>query len=296
MKLTHVLLLGLFAQTAFADTSPVAPSQSEQKVIGYLGLGVDVITPQLRAVLPKEIPADQGLVVTSFPKNSPAADEGLKVHDVLLSYDDKPIKDPATFIQWIRDDQPNSEVSLKILRQGKEKTLNIEIASQPVVAPVNAQAPRAAMPAMMGQPQQPMVAYPVPGYMGQAPAMYPPAQMYPRQTPMYNMAPAAPQNGAVAGTAPPGKDFDGLAIRKIGQDVYEASIGFVDASGQKQRRAYQGNRQQLYTQVLNARDLPQGARQQLLFAIGPRQQQQNNNFFGMPMNGFTPNKWFNGWR
>lgn len=300
MKLTHVFLLALLTQSAFADSMPKV--QPDKNIVGYLGLGVDVISPQLRAVLPKSIPVDQGLVVTSFPKNSPAADEGLKVHDVLLAYDDKPIKDPATFIQWIRDDQPKSEVVLKVLRQGKEKTLNIEIGSQPVVDPAKAQGSQAMMPPM-GQPQQRMAGYPypVPGYTGQAPVGYPPAQMYPQQAPTYNVAPqnaqqampAAPQ-GAPA-SVPPGKDYEGLAIRKIGQDIYEASIGFVDASGQKQRRAYKGNRQQLYAQVLNARDLPQATRQQLLFAIGPRQQ-QNNNFFGMPMNGFTPNKWFNGWR
>lgn len=299
MKLTHVFLLALFTQSAFADSTPAA--QPDKKVIGYLGLGVDVVSPQLRAVLPKNIPADQGLVVTSFSKTSPAAEEGLKIHDVLLAYDDKPIKDPAAFIQWIRDDQPKTDVVLKVLRQGKQKTLNIEIGSQPVIQAVNVQTPQQMMPAN-GQ-QQRMTGYPVPGQAGQAPVGYPPAQTYPQHAPMYNVAPptnqqfmpVAPQ-GTPASAPPPGKDYDGLAIRKIGQDIYEASIGFVDASGQKQRRAYKGNRQQLYAQVLNAIDLPQATRQQLLFAIGPRQQQQNNNFFGMPMNGFTPNKWFDGWR
>ncbi|CAA6820649.1 MAG: Unknown protein [uncultured Thiotrichaceae bacterium] len=289
MKLTHVFLLALFTQSAFADSTPT--TQPDKKVIGYLGLGVDVVSPQLRAVLPKNIPADQGIVVTSFSKISPAAEEGLKVHDVLLAYDNKPISDPAAFIQWIRDDQPKTDVVLKVVRQGKEKTLNIEIGSQPaVVESVKAQASRPMMPSM-GQ-QQRMTGYPVPGYTVQPPVGYPPVQMYPPAT--QQIMPMAPQS--TPAVAPPGKDYEGLAIRKIGQDIYEASIGFVDSSGQKQRRAYKGNRQQLYAQVLNAKDLPQATRQQLLFAIGPRQQQQNNNFFGMPMNGFTPNKWLNGWR
>lgn len=310
MKLTHVFLLALFSQTAFAETPPA--NQVDKKVIGYLGLGVDVVSPQLRAVLPKNIPADQGLVVTSFAKVSPAAEEGLKVHDVILSYDDKPVKDPATFIQWIRDDQPARDVVFKVLRSGKEKTLNIEIGSQPLVAPVRTQVPQAMMMPPMGYAPQNMPAaypYPVPGYASQAPMAFPPVQTYPQQAPSYNAVQNAPQNMPVAVTAPatpqnapavapPGKDYDGLAIRKIGGDVYEASIGFVDAAGQKQRRVYQGNRQQLYAQVMSAQDLPQATRQQLMFAIGPRQPQQNNKFLGMPMpmNDFTPNKWFNGFR
>lgn len=292
MKLSHIVLLALFAQTAFANTPP--QPQVDKKVIGYLGLGVDVISPQLRAVLPKEIPADQGLVVTSFPKNSPAAEEGLKVHDVLLAYDDKVIKDPAAFIQWIRDDEPKTDVVLKVLRHGKEKVLNIEIGSQP--AKEQSKAPQSTMPqpGSMMQPQQGMTAYPVPGYSGQAPAAYPPAQMnQQQQAPAYNVVPNTQQGMPVAA---PGKDFDGLAIRRIGQDIYEASIGLVDASGQKQRRAYRGNRDQIYAQVMNAQDLPIATRQQLLFAIGPRQPQQTDKFFGMPMQGFTPDRWFNGWR
>lgn len=290
MKLTHIFLLALLTQTAFAESAPNV--QPDKKVIGYLGLGVDVISPQLRAVLPKYIPADQGLVVTSFPKNSPAAEEGLKVHDVLLAYDDKVIKDPATFIQWIRDDQPKTDVVLKVLRHGKEKVLNIEIGSQPVIEQAKPQIPQTTMQQTMIAPQQGMMPYPVPGYPVQAPAGYPPAQMYrQQQAPMYN---AAPNPQAAMPVAPPGKDYDGLAIRKVGQDIFEASIGFVDASGQKQRRAYTGNREQIYAQVMNAQDLPIATRQQLLFAIGPRQPQQNNNFFGMPMKGFTPDKWFNG--
>ncbi|MCK5810544.1 MAG: PDZ domain-containing protein, partial [Cocleimonas sp.] len=93
--------------------------------IGYLGMGFDRVPLSIRAHLPTNIGQQQGLIVTRFADNSPAADDGLKVHDVLLNYDGQPIGDPGVFIQVIRMDKPGRKVKFTLLRQGQILTVPV---------------------------------------------------------------------------------------------------------------------------------------------------------------------------
>jgi membrane-associated protease RseP (regulator of RpoE activity) len=236
----------------------VIPASSKEtpttgKKVGYLGMGFDRVPRSIRAHLPSNIAQQQGLIVTQFADNSPAADDGLKVHDVLLSYDGQPIGDPGVFIQVIRMDKPGRKVKFTLLRQGQILTVPVTMGGQTVK--------RSTTPQQQTQQK-------------------------------------------LAGKAPPTANFKGLAIRKISNDIYDASIGFIGQDGKPTRRAYKGNRMQILQQIMQARDLPPQARQQLLFAVQPRQQ-QNSNWGGMPNmpfgnnnsngNGFNPNQFFKGW-
>ena len=74
------------------------------------------------------------------------------------------------------------------------------------------------------------------------------------------------------------KEFNGLAIKQIGKDTYNALVRFVGANGNKQVRSYKGTRQEIYDQALNAQDLPNAERQQLLYATRPRNTNSNSGF------------------
>ena len=76
------------------------------------------------------------------------------------------------------------------------------------------------------------------------------------------------------------KDFNGLAIKQLGKNKYEALIRFVGNNGNKQRRSYRGTREEIFEQAINAQDLPQAERQQLLYATRPRQGGSNKGGFG----------------
>jgi hypothetical protein len=97
----------------------------------------------------------------------------------------------------------------------------------------------------------------------------------------------------------PNANFNGLAIRRIGQDTYDASIGFIGQDGKPQRRSYKGNRMQILQQIMQDRSLPLQAKQQLVFAVQPRQK-SSNSWGGMPNmpfgngNNFNPNQFFKG--
>lgn len=74
------------------------------------------------------------------------------------------------------------------------------------------------------------------------------------------------------------QEFNGLAIKSLGNDKYQASIRFIGPNGNKQVRNYEGNRQELYKQAINARDLPPAEREQLLYAIRPKQGKSKGGF------------------
>ena len=74
------------------------------------------------------------------------------------------------------------------------------------------------------------------------------------------------------------KEFNGLAIKQIGKNTYNALVRFVGVNGNKQMRSYKGTREEIYEQALNATDLPQSERQQLLFATRPRNGNSKSGF------------------
>ena len=76
------------------------------------------------------------------------------------------------------------------------------------------------------------------------------------------------------------KEFNGLAIKQIGKNTYNALIRFIGANGNKQMRSYKGTREEIFEQALNAQDLPPAERQQLLFATRPRNNNGSNSGFG----------------
>ncbi len=88
---------------------------------------------------------------------------------------------------------------------------------------------------------------------------------------------------------------DGLMIKQLGKNLYQANIRFTDSNGKKQLHQYKGTREQIYYQALNARDLPDKDRQQLLYAAGgPNKNQSTNNWrsffpFGNNSNSYNNN-------
>ena len=91
----------------------------------YLGMRVQDLPLHVKAHLPDGIDQNQGVIVDWLDDISPAADEGVKEYDVLLSYNDQPIKSARSFMQMIRSQAPGTKGQLTILRQGKIKKLEL---------------------------------------------------------------------------------------------------------------------------------------------------------------------------
>ncbi len=120
--------------TSFIIMLLSAVALAEQATSGYLGLGLGKLSAPVRAHLPdsvaNNITKTQGLIVVGFADISPAADNGIKQYDVLLSYDGAPIEDPQAFIDKVHQDKPGRIVHIKLVRQGKLLELPIPLGKQ----------------------------------------------------------------------------------------------------------------------------------------------------------------------
>jgi serine protease Do len=94
----------------------------EKKTDFYIGVGVAHPDDTLRAHV--ELPAGVGLVATEIVPNSPAAKVGVKVHDILLELDGKPLDSPETLVAQVQAARDKA-TPLKLLRAGKPLTLSI---------------------------------------------------------------------------------------------------------------------------------------------------------------------------
>jgi serine protease Do len=91
-------------------------------VRGYLGIQTSSISPDDAEALglPKNT---RGLVVDDVPKNTPAEKAGLKIGDVIVALNDKPITTYEELRLIIAQMAPGTKVKLKLVRKGKEQTV-----------------------------------------------------------------------------------------------------------------------------------------------------------------------------
>jgi serine protease Do len=88
----------------------------------FIGVQVSPVDESLRVHL--DLPAEEGLIVTSVQPDSPAAKAGLKAHDVLLNFADKPLTSAKALVEQIQSAQ-EKPAPLKVLRAGKTLTLTV---------------------------------------------------------------------------------------------------------------------------------------------------------------------------
>jgi hypothetical protein len=129
-----VITLSLFSSHLAASTfllNPLAEDQLKQSNTGaYLGIGLDLLPAELSAQLPEDVLIGQGILISGFMPDSPAPKQGVKLFDILLSYNDIALKHPQQFIQLVKKATPKQVVKLSIVRQGKIITIPITMGAQ----------------------------------------------------------------------------------------------------------------------------------------------------------------------
>ncbi len=95
---------------------------------GYLGVGMQPVrlSPQLTTALNLTVPT--GIILINVEPQSPAEIGGLLLGDILISWDDTPIADPADVRAFLnRGDRVGQQVKLGVIRGGVKIELSIEI-------------------------------------------------------------------------------------------------------------------------------------------------------------------------
>jgi membrane-associated protease RseP (regulator of RpoE activity) len=88
----------------------------------WIGVVMGSVDEALRAQL--DLPEGAGVVVMEVVPDSPADHVGLQQHDVVLSVNDKPIKDPEDLRAAVVGSQ-GEELTIRFLRGGKELTVKV---------------------------------------------------------------------------------------------------------------------------------------------------------------------------
>jgi Do/DeqQ family serine protease len=95
---------------------------------GWLGVGIQPLTPELAKSF--GVSADGVLVNQVMPK-SPAENAGIKVGDLILALDGKPIKDPRELQRMIAETDIGKSIEVTILRGKERRTVKIQIGEMP---------------------------------------------------------------------------------------------------------------------------------------------------------------------
>lgn len=92
---------------------------------GYLGIVIQEITSDLAKSF--NIEKGHGIIVSQVSEDSPAKKAGLREGDVIIKFRGKKVKDVGHFRNRVALISPGSREELIILRNGKQKRLNITI-------------------------------------------------------------------------------------------------------------------------------------------------------------------------
>jgi serine protease Do len=103
--------------------------KSGKVVRGYLGVIPQMISPDRAKQL--GVPGGQGALIDTIMPASPAEKAGLKVEDVVIAIDGKPVSDPSSLRNQTFTLEAGTNVTLKIIRDKAERTIPVAIAEMP---------------------------------------------------------------------------------------------------------------------------------------------------------------------
>ncbi|TAM83758.1 MAG: PDZ domain-containing protein [Candidimonas sp.] len=119
----------------FAIPAPAAHQIMEQIIKtghvtrGWLGIEPQDITPDLAHAF--HLSRDDGIIVASVQRRSPAWDAGVHVGDIVRKIDGHLVYDTVGFLSQIAPIAPGREVTLTILRDGRTHEVRVKVGARP---------------------------------------------------------------------------------------------------------------------------------------------------------------------
>ncbi|MGE5524984.1 MAG: Do family serine endopeptidase [Rhodospirillaceae bacterium] len=96
---------------------------------GWMGVGVQDMTRELAESF--KLPDIRGALITEVFRGTPADKAGLRVGDILIAVEGKPVVDSAGMLNLVAELAPGSPVTLKVVRDQKELELRAVIGRRP---------------------------------------------------------------------------------------------------------------------------------------------------------------------
>jgi serine protease Do len=96
-------------------------------VRGWLGVVIQEITPEIA----ETIGVKEGILISQVAPGSPAEKAGLKVGDIIVAVDGEKVREVRDLQFKIMKTPPGTEVTLTIIRRGKEQTIKAKVGEMP---------------------------------------------------------------------------------------------------------------------------------------------------------------------
>jgi serine protease Do len=96
---------------------------------GYLGVMIQPVTPDLAKEF--NLPDESGALVGDVQPNTPAAKAGIQNGDVIVEFNGKKVNDSRHLRVLVAQTPPGTKVTLKLLREGKPRTISLTLATLP---------------------------------------------------------------------------------------------------------------------------------------------------------------------
>jgi len=96
-------------------------------VRGWLGVVIQEITPEIA----ETIGVKEGILISQVAPGSPAEKAGLKVGDIIVAIDGEKVREVRELQFRIMKTPPGTEITLTILRGGKEQTIKAKVGEMP---------------------------------------------------------------------------------------------------------------------------------------------------------------------
>lgn len=98
---------------------------------GWLGVEPQDVTPELAGAFGLE--QQDGVILASVLTDGPAAKAGLQVGDIVVLLNEHAVVDAVQFLGMVAALNPESTVSLQILRDGTKQEINVQLGARPPV-------------------------------------------------------------------------------------------------------------------------------------------------------------------
>ena len=92
---------------------------------GRIGVSVQAITPEVADAL--NLKDRKGALVAQVTKNGPAANAGIEPGDVIVEFNGRQVSKNDDLPQLVAGTRPGTTVPMKVLRDGKDRTMNVKV-------------------------------------------------------------------------------------------------------------------------------------------------------------------------
>jgi len=121
--------IGFAVPVSLAKTITDSLIKTGKVIRGWLGVAIQEITPDLAKAF--KVKEQRGALVSDVNEQGPALKAGLQRGDVIVEFDGKEIQTVSELRNRVAQTQVGSKVPLKVMREGQEKVLTINIGERP---------------------------------------------------------------------------------------------------------------------------------------------------------------------